>query len=97
MSLASGLHQSGGDAHTLAFAPDAALHEVVDTQRLTDLTCPPRRPLEDHRRPSCQDPEATARHGSQLRDDLFRQAIAEVLLRRIVAQVQEWEHSKSAA
>jgi hypothetical protein len=49
MRLAGGLDQACGDPYPIALAADAALEQVIRTQRLPNLARALRAVLEDHR------------------------------------------------
>ncbi|HET9387746.1 MAG TPA: hypothetical protein VFO67_21615 [Gemmatimonadales bacterium] len=95
--LAGRFHQARGDPHPIAFAPDTALEQVVCLQRLPHLSRAEVRFLEHHRRPPREDADAAAAQLPELRDHLLGQAVAEVRLVSLSAQVGERQHGEPDA
>ena len=85
-----GVNELRSDAHTVAALAHTALHDVAGAEFLCDLLEVVRLPPEgeagvtrDHRKGT---PER------EVRDDVFGDAVREVLLLRIAAHVREWQH-----
>ena len=86
------LDELRGDADAIALAAHAALEQVVGRQLASDLARAFRRSLEQHGRRARDDAEPARAQPADLRDHLLGQPVAEIFLRRIVAQIRERQH-----
>ena len=86
----AGVHELGGDPNVPAGFPYAAVQHVVCAKLAADVLNPDRLPLEDEARVAGDHRERAP--GAQRADQVLGQAVGEVLLIGIAAQVQEREH-----
>jgi hypothetical protein len=86
--------QLRGHPYTVAVTPDAAFDDERGVQVLADLTHAPARALVFEGRRPRDDTESSRVEPRQLGNDLFGEAVADVVLRGIVAQVVERQHDE---
>ena len=94
MHFGARLDQLRRDADAIAVAAHAAFEQIVDAKLAADLAGAFRRSLEQHRRRARDDAEPARAQPADLRDHFFGQAVAEIFLRRIAAQIRERQHDE---
>src|ERR1035437_3723901 len=87
-------NQLGGDANVLRIAAHSALKQVLDSEFTADLFQRRRAVLVMHDRCTGDHPQALGVEIPHLRNHLFGQTVAEVVLRGIAGEVVEWEHGE---
>ena len=91
LGLGGGLDQLHGDAQLIAKPPDAAFEHVVDAQFRADLADVLPGPLVEHRRRSRDDAELRRLQGAEFRNHLLGEAVAQVFLLGVTAEILEWQ------
>ena len=97
MHFRADLDELGSNTNAVAVAADASFEEVIGGQLPADLAGALAGTLEQHRRGARDDAEARGAESTDLRDHFLGQAIAEIFLGRIVAQICEREHDEPQA
>ncbi len=94
MALVRGANQLHGDAYTPALMPGAALDEIIRPQFPRYFRHAFSRSFEAHHGGACDDTQLARRKAAKLGDELFGEAIAEILPLRVAAEVFEREDSQ---
>src|SRR5437899_8801877 len=84
-------------SNTVWLTPPAALEHVVHPKFLSDPVDPLVRVLVSHRRSTRDHPQQVRRHLSEMRDDLLSQAVAEIFLPTVTAQILERKYHQHNA
>jgi hypothetical protein len=90
MGVGRRLDQLGGHPNPVSLPPHRAFDDVTDPERLGDLRQGERRALERHHAGAGDHLEALDL--GQLADDLFGDALAEILVPGVAVQVVERQH-----
>jgi hypothetical protein len=90
MGSRPGVNELAGDAHAARRLAHAARKDVAHAQLASDLLHVDRPSLVDKAGITGDDEQPT--HARQCRDDVFHDAVSEILLFRFAAQVLEWQN-----